>query len=223
MEYTFEYTANANSVSVALSCFDWKPNVHFLEKHNNTFTLKIRLPKTKIYYKYVLDNSNWQCDHNKQTEKDRDGNFNNIIDLNETESQVVSNHIDFGDNFADLKIIRREINLIRNLARDFEYFLHQENDCIAIFRIYKEIHPTDHFHGICLIARCSYDGSRANCSFKVELPGLLSEVMFLARVNVEKYDLNKVKKDEYIHGVNGNLNFTNSLNDLRKICNIYSK
>jgi len=231
IDYTFEFETNnpnVKIVSIALSSFDWKPNVNYLQKVGNTkFELTIKLPKITHYYKYVLDNSNWVIDNTQPTEKDRGGNINNVLKLNPNsnspDSSTASNQSEFGAVMPDLKLVRREINNIRNLKRESEFFLHQENDAIAIFRVFKEINVSDKFHGYCIISRCPYTKQNNLTSFRVELPGLLSELVFLAKINIKDYDLEKIKKDKYLRGVFGNVNYTNNFNDLKKICSISQK
>ncbi len=111
-EIKFEFqTDKANEVRLALSCCQWKPNIILQRVANtNTFTKLVRVPKGTHYYRYVLDDGKWVLDPLSPMEKDLNGTSNNVINI-------------YGTNivFQDLKLIRRQVQIIRkNILAEYE-------------------------------------------------------------------------------------------------------
>jgi len=210
----FEYTPpwQAKSVKIAISALNWATNV-YLDKFNNYFSKKLTIPKGVHYYKYIIDDHNWVCDNTKEKVKDKNGHENNVV-------RVGIDEHPHSKIYPDLKVIRNEINLIRKLTadRNNEYYLHQENDCFAIFRLFHDLQVTDKFNGYALIARPIFDKNiKAGGYFKVELPGIISELVFAASITIPNFDYNMIRNNkDFLIGAEGHIDLSRDIQYLHK-------
>lgn len=82
-QFTFEFADSGKqfqSVAVAGTFNNWSSDGCLLEFKNDGWRTTANInaePNTKIYYKYVLNNSEWVC-NGEATETDESGNVNNL-------------------------------------------------------------------------------------------------------------------------------------------------
>ena len=164
-----------------------------MDKKENKF-IKIRnLVNGVHYYKFKIDDKEWVYDQTKELFKDKVGHINTVIRVGmDTNQRIVI--------YNDLKIIRKEINLMRKYSaeRNNEYYLYQEHDIIVIFRLFHDINPTDTYNGYVLISRPIYDkNNKSEVVIKVELPSLISELVFASNITVPDFDSDSIRKNKY--------------------------
>ena len=116
-----------NDVKLALNSHDWQPDVEMTKIKENLFMTKIRLPKGKYYYKYVINDDVWGYDETQPIEKDNDNNINNVIDLRNHNKVIAPN----------LLLFRQELNNIKNFFRNknSEIYIHKNSDLITVIRV----------------------------------------------------------------------------------------
>lgn len=227
-EYTFELNLknqqhSSSNVRLALSSRGWKPDIILPKISDKVFSITLQLNIGEVYYyKYVLDNNIWIYDISKENIRDNSGNVNNILDLRE-ESK-------FKYNLTDLKLVRREINSIRNSLDEhdetkLQFFLHRDRDLICILRMFSD--TTYDFDGFAMITRCGYENNKANLlQARVELPGEIHEFLFSANIHITNFDINLIRSESLLSGVKSKLQFSrdiNYLNSIAKINNINGK
>ncbi|GAB7345817.1 hypothetical protein MBLNU457_4077t1 [Dothideomycetes sp. NU457] len=77
-EYKFTWPHQANEVFVTGTFDNWSKSER-LERHGDVFSKTVRLPsEDKVLYKFVVD-GNWTTDHTAASERDFDGNINNVL------------------------------------------------------------------------------------------------------------------------------------------------
>jgi len=216
VQHTFELNLNnthtkTENVRLALSSNNWKPDIFLKRINDKKYTVSLNLVKDIHYYKYVLDNGVWINDANAPTVKDSSGNINNILNLKQQTKYVL----------PDLKLVRREINKIRNSLIDKQsnqIFIHQDRDMVCIFRMFSDVDSD--FDGYVLICRTGFDRQNSLMNARVELPGEISEFLFSANVQVPKFDINIIRSDFKLVGVKSDLHFSKDKNFLISIANI---
>ena len=153
----------------------------------------------------------------KEIIKDKAGHINNVIRVGVDPNPHTR-------IYHDLKIIRSEINLMRKLTaeRNNEYYMHQEKDIIVIFRLFHDLDLTDNYNGYVLISRPVFDkNNKAGIVANVELPGIISELVFAANINVPDFDANSIRLNkDFLLGVKGNIEFTRNINYLLNIAKV---
>jgi 1,4-alpha-glucan branching enzyme len=65
-EVTFEFKRdNVSCVALVADFNDWQPVSMKFNRKKQAFRLKVRLPKNgSFHFRYLLDNSEWENDHN---------------------------------------------------------------------------------------------------------------------------------------------------------------
>jgi hypothetical protein len=118
---------NTKHVKLALSSHNWRPDINLTRINDNLFTVKLRLPKGKYHYKYVLDGNIWTYDASQPMEFDIKKQINNVLDLCDDTKLIVS----------DIKLLRRDINIIRQKLKNVksEVYVHTDQDLICIIRM----------------------------------------------------------------------------------------
>ena len=116
-----------NNVKLALNFHDWQPDVELTKIKDNLFMTKIRLPKGKYYYKYVINDEIWCYDETQPIEKDNNDNINNVIDLRNHNKVIVPN----------LLLFRQELNNIKSFFKNknSEIYIQKNTDLISIIRV----------------------------------------------------------------------------------------
>jgi len=188
-EVKFEYyNEKSSQVLLALSCFQWKPNIFLQKIGPNKFSTIIRIPKGTHYYKYVLDDGKWVVDAQSPMEKDINGMYNNVINI-------------FGINniFNDLKLVRRQLNLVRkNILSEFDREVLNTENKLNIFSV--NTNSNEIVAKICLINNFTYKCSEVlgyamiwrnynnlnnfNFNYSIEVPGEVDELVISTRLNV---------------------------------------
>ena len=186
-------------------------------KNDGKFSITLNLINGVHYFKYIIDDKDWVFDNTREIFKDKAGHVNNVIRVGV--DPYPPNKI-----YNDLKIVRKEINIMRKSSaeRKYEYYIHQENDVIVIFRLFHDIDPNDDHSGYVLISRPVYDkNNKTGIVFKVELPGIISELVFAANINVPDFDGNSLRSNkDFLLGVKGNVEFTRNINFLLNIAKV---
>jgi glycogen debranching enzyme len=222
-EHTFELNLKNQqhpktlNVRLALSSRGWKPDIILPKIGDKVYSITLQLNIGEVYYyKYVLDNNIWIHDNSKENIMDNSGNINNILDLRE-ESK-------FMYNLTDLKLVRREINNIRNSLDKYDetklqFYLHRDRDLICIFRMFSDI--SSDFAGYAMITRCGYENNKANMlQARVELPGEIHEFLFSAIIHIPGFDINLIRSEPLLSGVKGKLQFTRDIKFLQSVAKI---
>ena len=246
----FEIKYHADKLFLALSNRDWKPDIQ-LTKKSGVFKVEVPLPNhTKIYYKYVVNGKKWIFDNNKPKEIDADGNVNNYVEINQN-SEIVhpvkkkslsikkvpnkenkENKNKKKYDLKDLKIIRRELNKIRNDLTIYKNntIINNTNQYLYIFRTFipdeEYLSKTPNFDGYALICRTGYENKNYTIPTRIELPGIYSEFVCACSINVGKVNLEEFNKNEFLSGIDSKVNFVREgsyLNTLSKISNINGK
>ena len=213
----FEYTnSTANSVTIVIS--QSKSTTHYkMSKTGNKFIKTINLSIGLHYYKYILDDINWVHDPSKEVFKDKAGLLFNIVRVEVSPYPIIN-------TYNDLKIVRKEINLMRKISalRNNEYYLHMDHDIIVIFRLFHDLNSSDNYNGYVLISRPIYDKyNKTGIATKVELPGLISGLVFIAEINMPDFDANSIKSNkDFLLGTKGNIEFIKNIDHLHKIAKI---
>ena len=57
-------------------------------------------------------------------------------------------------------------------------------------------------------------------SANFELPGYISELVFFTNINVPSFDIDKIKSEQKLNGVDGNIFFSKNIQNLYDIANI---
>ena len=118
---------NTKHVKLALSSHNWRPDINLTRINDNLFTVRLKLPKGKYHYKYVLDGNIWTYDASQPMEFDIKKQINNVLDLCDDTKLIVN----------DIKLLRRDINTIREKLKDVksEVYVHTDQDLISIIRM----------------------------------------------------------------------------------------
>ena len=216
----FDFKCNyANKVDLALSCRGWKPDINLKREGGDLFSTEINLKKNqKIYYKFVINGKDWVCDDTKPKEDDGKGNVNNIIIVGNI--NAFKHSLSLGINNTqkeyhkkDLKLLRRQLNIVRNDISQYknEFFLHQENQFLCIFRTFvpeeNYLENIPNFDGYALICRTGYD-QRSTIPTKIELPGIYSEFVCGSTMNIGRIDVEGFKKRSDLYGTDSDVYFT---------------
>jgi hypothetical protein len=246
----FEFNTRDNGLNyspskifLAISSFGWKPDFILDRISNELFRGKIKLNKGTHFYKYIIDGKNWVFDKTKPTIKDGSNIINNVIFIGEI--NINSNYksdnsqniqkLDFYINYKDLKIVRRELNYMRKIlsqkseAFSSEIFINKNKDIIFIYRSKtKNSNTADHdesdpnnIDGYAMISRTGFEKNLNNSiSANFELPGYISELVFFTNINVPSFDIDKIKSEQKLNGVDGNIFFSKNIQNLYDIANI---
>ena len=219
---------NAKIVDLALSCRGWFPDVHLKKIGNDFFSTEISLPvNEKIYYKYIVNHKIWMCDDYNKQETDSMGNVNNVIQLKipETNNLITGNYLN-EVHLNDLKIIRRELNKIRDQISLYKIKLEilQKNQYIAFYKTflfnYDNTNQIDSdCDGYALICRTGFDIENIQTT-KIELPGIYTEFVFGVTFLKCDIDLNSFIKSKELNGVNADIFFSGDETFLKDICYI---
>lgn len=80
VEYTFEWPYDGSEVIVSGTFDDWKKSVKLEKNGTGTkgFSKTVKLPKEKTVYKFYVDGV-WKVDDGVPTERDNQGNLNNVL------------------------------------------------------------------------------------------------------------------------------------------------
>ena len=104
--FTFEWKGEGKNVTLAGEFLNnWKSPLPMIKnKETGIFERKICLPRTKLCFKFVIDN-NWFCSSQYPTTKDNSNNINNFIDLTnynppKTENKKEENKIIDNNNIS---------------------------------------------------------------------------------------------------------------------------
>ena len=253
----FEYKSNtAKKICLALSIRDWKPDIVLNKKENDLFITEIPLPyNQKIYYKYVVDD-NWICDEKKPKVDDGTGNINNIIEISFSDTELVTpkgeknkenkqyefnkDKKEFKTN--DLKLLRRELNKIRNYISLYKniFEIQQKGEYIIIFRtLYPDKENEEgslDFDGYALISHTGYkenknlngenenilNNSEKNNIINIELPGIYSIFVLGAKMTMGKVDLDEFKTRINLYGSDSDVTISYDELFLKNNCDIIS-
>ena len=129
---------------MALSCRGWIPDINLKRERGDLFATEVSLKNNqKILYKFVINGADWVCDNSKPKEDDGKGNVNNVIVLGTSSYKPSSSSDTFGANNSqrefktkDLKILRRQLNVVRN---DISLLLFTFNLIILLIFFFKII------------------------------------------------------------------------------------
>lgn len=104
--FTFEWKGEGKNVTLAGEFLNnWKSPLPMIKnKETGIFEKKLFLPRTKLCFKFVIDN-NWVCSSQYPTTKDNSNNINNFIDLTnynppKTENKKEENKIIDNNNIS---------------------------------------------------------------------------------------------------------------------------
>ena len=203
---------NTNSVSLAIDCHGWKPDVPLKKISHDYFETEITLENHKrYYYKYVINGGTWVHDPSSPNTRDNHGNINNYIDVGT--SQTVQPNDKRSFHVQDLKLFRRALNGVRDDLSKFknEFYLHSEGSYVAIFRtaIINEQYITSppSYDGYAMICRTGFDmGASQPC--RIELPGIYSEFVCGASMRSGCIDVEGFKKNPTLKGTSSDVYFT---------------
>jgi len=232
-----------SKICLAISSNGWRPD-YFLEKVNNDlWRIELPLADGAYEYKYVIDGNNWIFDKTKPTIKDKSNNINNHLlvgiralnsmNVNFTGNQAlqVIDH-DFYLKTKDLKIIRREMNFLRRTIAEksdydlSEFFIWRDKDIIFTYRGLKfnkkDLNKKNlDFNGYAMICRTGFERNPNNViSSKIELPGLISELVFFSNISVPNFDFDKIRTNNILIGVDSNVFFSKNIKNLCEISKI---
>ena len=219
----FEFRCdNANRVDLALSSRGWKPDINLRKEGGNLFSTTIDLKNNqKIYYKFVINGTNWVCDDTKPKEDDGKGNVNNVIILGSSNQFRQKTGSDtFGCNSSerefhkkDLKLLRRQLNAVRSDISLYknEFFLHQDNQFLCIFRTFvpeeNYLENIPNYDGYALICRTGYDQGGTTPT-RIELPGIYSEFICGSTMSIGRIDVEGFKRRSDLYGTDSDVYFT---------------
>ncbi len=115
------------NVKLALSSHGWKPDIPLKKINDNLFTVKLKLPSGKYHYRYLLDDKIYTYDTSQPMEYDSNKKIINVLDLC-SDNKIFSH---------DLKLLRRDINSIRNYLKNMktQVFIRSDQDIICIIRM----------------------------------------------------------------------------------------
>ena len=243
----FEIKYNADKIFLALSNRDWKPDIELI-KNNGSFKIEIPLPNhSKIFYKYVVNGKKWIFDNSKPKELDNHGNVNNYIEINQNSEtikkkshsvkKIVNKENKENKNkkqydLKDLKIIRRELNKIRNNLTIYKNntIINNSNQYITIFRTFipdeEYLSKTPNFDGYALICRTGYENTNHTIPTRIELPGIYSEFVCACSIGIGNINIEEFNKNEFLNGIDSKVFFIRDgsyLNGLSKISQINGK
>ena len=219
----FEFRCDyANKVDLALSSRGWKPDINLRKEGGNLFSTTIDLKNNqKIYYKFVVNGTDWVCDDTKPKEDDGKGNVNNVIILGSSNQSRQNARSDtFGCKSSerefhkkDLKLLRRQLNAVRNDISLYknEFFLHQDNQFLCIFRTFvpeeNYLENIPNYDGYALICRTGYDQGGTTPT-RIELPGIYSEFICGSTMSIGRIDVEGFKRRSDLYGTDSDVYFT---------------
>ena len=121
------------SIHLALSIFDYNPNIELTKITNNLYMTKISIPPGKYYYQYLINNEIWTYDNTQPMVEDENEVIYNYIDLRNQNKIII----------PDLEIYRRELNKIRNsfINKQSEIYFQKNQDMCGIIRIITDNKP----------------------------------------------------------------------------------
>ena len=116
-----------NSIHLALSIFDYNPDIALTKITNNLFMTKIRIPPGKYYYQFLINNETWTYDNTQPMVEDENKIIYNYIDLRNQNKISIPN----------LEIYKRELNKMRNafIGKNSEIYIQKNQDMVGIIRI----------------------------------------------------------------------------------------
>ncbi len=235
-----------HKVCLAISSNGWKPDIVLEKINNNLWRKKLPLPDGIYEYKYVINNNNWVFDKSKPTIKDKSNNVNNQLligqnissniktNYNQTQNDNIKiiNHEFYLSN-KDLKILRREMNFLRRIIAETtnydlsEFFIWRDRDILLIYRgLYNDLTKKDNennidYDGYALISRSGFEKNVDSLvSSRIELPGIIYELVFFANIKIPEFDLDKIRCDQKIIGVDSNIFFSKNIKNLWEISKI---
>jgi hypothetical protein len=187
--------SGVNSVKLALSSNNWKPSVVLSRIGSDTWQTKLVLKRDTYYYKYVINDTQWIYDPEAENVGDGNGNINNILRLTKS---------------SDMRIVRRMFNIIRQdcSSKHCQFYLHKDRDLLAMFKLFED-YSAD-YSGYALICRTGYDMSSKVEKYKIELPGEIQEVLLQARIKINDFDINIIRSDKFLTGVDSILEYSTS-------------
>ena len=140
----FQWDGEGTSVYLTGSFCDWNQFFEMekwedsLNTNRNKFILTLYLPKGAYQYKFKIDDQ-WKCNSNFPTCSDKNGNINNIIDLNkqikeEGTTDFSTSNITNGfqehrnDEFNSLNSLNSTKSLLNeNVEKNFSFFSSKQN------------------------------------------------------------------------------------------------
>lgn len=136
-------------------------------------------------YKFVINENEWALDGSKPTAKDKHGNVNNLLKLEQSTIPRMPNLFDqFEKQYADIRVPRTILNNIHYFCNQHnaEIFMHtQTPDTIVVVRQF-ELDLDNDFDAFTTINRfCYSDGPSIKTT--VDLPGFIQEIVFAATIN----------------------------------------
>jgi hypothetical protein len=108
-----------------------------------------------------------------------------------------------------------------------EFYIWKDRDVLFIYRGInydsKEFEKDKilDFDAYAMICRTGFDRN-PNCviASKIELPGVISELMFFSNINVPNFDMDKIRSDHKLVGVDSNIFFSKNMKNLWDIAKI---
>lgn len=234
-----------SKISLAISSNNWKPDIMLEKISNNLWRTNVQLKEGVYEYKYIIDNNTWTHDKTKPTIKDKSNNINNQISIgvntskggnmgiinvtsNISNSSAITSH-EFYTNQKDLKLIRREMNYMRRFINEksnaelSEFFIHKDRDVLFIYRSLNNSNSSKalDFNGYAFICRTGYDTNpNSLIQARIELPGVVSELVFFSNISIGGFDLDSIRSNDKLIGVESNLFFSKNIKNLWDIAKI---
>ena len=115
------------NVKLALSSHGWKPDILLKKINDNLFTVKLKLPCGRYHYRYLINDKIYTYDSSQPFEYDLNKKIMNVLDL--CSDNKIFTH--------DLKLLRRDINSIRNYLKNMktQVFIRSAQDIICIIKM----------------------------------------------------------------------------------------
>ena len=115
------------NVKLALSSHGWKPDILLKKINDNLFTVKLKLPCGRYHYRYLINDKIYTYDSSQPFEYDLNKKIMNVLDL--CSDNKIFTH--------DLKLLRRDINSIRNYLKNMktQVFIRSDQDIICIIKM----------------------------------------------------------------------------------------
>lgn len=165
-------------------------------------------------------------------EQSKNINKSNANTGNNSSGNINIKFSDFELNYKDLKYVRREMNYMRRFISEkstpsfSEFFIHKDRDILLIYRnlnrssLEYKCRLID-FDGFALICRSGFDKNPGNgISSRIELPGIISELVFFSTINIPNFDINTIRTNPKLIGVDSNCLFSKNMKHLWQIANI---
>ena len=200
---SFVYTGNAKRVALAGSFNSWSTTSHLLLRTDvDRWEIGLKLNPGRYLYKFVVNDKDWVLGSGP-TEKDLEGNINNVISIPEIKESNEKVAV-----YNDLRMVRKIMNRVHfNIGNNKSNIsIDAMNDVIVVI---QELNNTDddeedEISSYVLVTKTIFNKEyteHENIVRSVPLPGKLDNVLLVCSMDKELKD--SIQDAKYINGSKG--------------------